>query len=432
MDDARLDSIVIDALDKGLPPAIGPIAVSDIGKKNIRALSDELPLPLLLLRQSAVEHNSAWMKSFLELTGTSLAPHGKTSMSPQLFRRQMEDGAWGMTLSNIHQLKVGRHFGLKRILLANQLVGRAAIQYVLDELANDPEFEFFCLVDSVANVEAVAELAKERGMTRPVQMLVEGGIVNRRAGCRTIEAALEVARAVSGNAPFTALRGVEGFEGIVDNPDPLKRQEDVATFIEFLCEIAKRCEGEGLFAEGEVILSGGGSAYFDIVASRFGALDLRQPSRIVLRPGCYLTHDSVMLRNFMAQMQARRPDLASLGESWRPALEVWAHVVSRPQPDHVIVGMGKRDASYDAGLPVPFASSRPGRDPAPVALEGKYTTVEMNDQHLFLKVPPDSPLEVGDMLGFGISHPCLTFDKWRFIPVVNDHYVVVDAITTAF
>ncbi|MEW9808276.1 amino acid deaminase [Mesorhizobium sp. ZMM04-5] len=432
MDDALIDSIVIDALEKGLPPGIGPATIREVANLGIRVLSDDIPLPLLVLRQSALDHNSAWMTSFLELTGTSLAPHGKTSMSPQLFRRQMADGAWGMTLSNIHQLKVGRHFGLKRIVLANELVGRGAIRYVLEELEKDPEFDFFCLVDSSTNVEAIAELAREKGMTRPVQMLVEAGIAERRAGCRTLDAALDVARAVSRNAPYTALRGVEGFEGVVNNPDPARRQEAVTGFIDFLCEIARRCEDEGLFADGEVILSGGGSAYFDIVASRFGALKLRQPTRTVLRPGCYLTHDSHMLRNFMAEMKARRPDLAALGETWRPALEVWAHVVSRPQPDHVIVGLGKRDASYDAGFPVPFAMCRPGRDSLPVALEGKHVAIEMNDQHLFLKVPADSSLEVGDMIGFGISHPCLTLDKWRFIPVVDDDYVMVSAVTTAF
>ena len=41
-------------------------------------------------------------------------------------------------------------------------------------------------------------------------------------------------------------------------------------------------------------------------------------------------------------------------------------------------------------------------------------------------------LLVGDMIAFDISHPCLTFDKWRTLPIVNAEYRVVDVIRTFF
>lgn len=32
----------------------------------------------------------------------------------------------------------------------------------------------------------------------------------------------------------------------------------------------------------------------------------------------------------------------------------------------------------------------------------------------------------------GISHHCMTFDKWRLIPLVTNDYEVLDAIRTYF
>jgi D-serine dehydratase len=95
--------------------------------------------------------------------------------------------------------------------------------------------------------------------------------------------------------------------------------------------------------------------------------------------------------------------------------------------------MGKRDVSYD-DLPVPLRwfrpSDRSGR--APTALETGHVATGLNDQHCHMTVPADSPLSVGDMVAFGISHPCLTFDKWQVIPVVDDDYNVIAAIRTFF
>ena len=68
----------------------------------------------------------------------------------------------------------------------------------------------------------------------------------------------------------------------------------------------------------------------------------------------------------------------------------------------------------------------------PQNLGSGFQVSGLYDQHTCLKMPADSPLRVGDLVSFGISHPCTTFDKWRWMPVVDAHYAVVDAITTHF
>ena len=429
---ASVENLILDDTLKGMPGDVDPFPVSAAGARRWNLLAEDLPLPLAVLKRSAMDHNSAWMRRFLDTSGAVLAPHGKTTMSPQLFHRQIGDGAWGITLATVDQIQVARRFGIQRILLANQLVGKQAIRYIMEALGRDPDFDFYCLVDSVDGVRILGEAARAAGLRRPLQVLLEGGVAGRRTGCRSHEEAMTVARAVRDFAPQLALRGVEGFEGVIHGSTEAETEASIAAFIEFLGEIARGCDAEGLFAEGPVILSAGGSAFYDIVARVFAALDLGRETLTVIRSGCYLTHDSIMYTALARQMLARWPEARDLGEPPRAALEVWAYVQSRPEPGRVILTLGKRDSSYDAGLPKPLAWYRPGGRGGPEELVDGCTSVEMNDQHLFMDVPDSAPLAMGDMVAFGISHPCLTFDKWQVIPIVDDDYNVVSAIRTFF
>lgn len=80
---------------------------------------------MCVLLQSAMERNLSQLQRFADASGVLLAPHRKTSMSPQLFERQLAHGCWGLTVATCHQLRVARHHGISRVLHANQLVGRA-------------------------------------------------------------------------------------------------------------------------------------------------------------------------------------------------------------------------------------------------------------------------------------------------------------------
>lgn len=427
-----LRTLPVDGTVKGLPPGLGPTRLDTIGRIGLDVLGEDMPLPLAVLHADAIEHNSRWMRGFLEATGVSIAPHGKTTMAPQLFQRQLADGAWGITLATISQAAVARRFGVPRILLANQLVGKAAIGWVLEELRHDPGFDFLAIVDSVENVAQLAAAARDRSIGRPLALMVEGGVAGQRTGCRTVEEAVAVARAVADAAPHLALVGVEGFEGVLAKPSPEDAEGPVAAFLDFLSAIARACAAEGLFAEGEVILSAGGSAYFDLVAERLGGALPERKTRVVIRSGCYLSHDSGMYAKAFDRIERRSGAAAALGDGLRPALEVWCYVQSRPEPTRALLTLGKRDAAFDAGMPMPARRFRPGTDTAPRPLGPGHAVVAMNDQHAFLDLPADSDLAVGDMVACGVSHPCLTFDRWQVIPVVDERLTVVDAIRTFF
>jgi D-serine dehydratase len=430
----RLDNLLamtIDPLTKGWPAGEGSLALRDIGQQGWSLRRQDLALPALVLKDSVLRHNSRWMRAFMERHDVALCPHGKTTMAPQLFKRQLEDGASGITVATVQQMRVCRHFGVPRVLMANQLIGKQAIQEVLSALETDPAFEFFCLIDSVEGVQKLQEGVKAFGGSRPLQLLLEGGIEGRRTGCRTVADAMEVARAVAATSGL-ALRGVEGFEGVFGRDPNGEAAAKVETFLSFLVDIAKEVERADLFAPGPVILSAGGSAHFDQVTRIFNAADLGRETEVILRSGCYFSHDSGMYRTAFDDLDKRSPDLADLGDGLRPAIEVWAYVQSRPEPTRVLATMGKRDVSFDSGLPVPERWFRPGHHQAPTGLDDGYATVALNDQHAFLDVPKDSPLQVGDILTFGISHPCTTFDKWQVIYVVDDDDRVIEAVRTFF
>lgn len=432
MDASEVESFLLSGLVKGMPNGCAPFPLREVGAKGWNILREDLPLPAAVLRASALEHNERWMTSFLDLAGVVIAPHGKTTMSPQLFERQLVHGAWAITVATAQQIEVCRRFGIRRILLANQLIGRQAIRYVLDEIASDSALEFYCLVDSADGVALLGEAARERELKNPLHLLLEVGHKGGRTGCRDLETALAVARAANAAGPKLRLRGVEGFEGLIHGPTPAEQEDAIRRFLDLMVDVAVACAKQDLFAPGTVILSAGGSAFYDLAVERLKRASLGRETMVLTRSGCYLSHDSGLYHRAFARLSERMPGITRLNERPQSALQLWAYVQSRPEPGKAILTMGKRDTSPDSGFPVPELWHRPNGGGAPAPLGPGHVVTDMNDQHSHMAVPEASPLRVGDMVAFGISHPCLTFDKWQVLCVVDDRYNVVSAIRTFF
>ena len=392
-----------------------------MNKPHASLIADEVALPAAVICKSALDHNLAWMQAFADAHGLSIAPHGKTTMSPELMAMQIAAGAWGMTAAHPLHARLYAEWGIGRIIIANQVVGRRNLETLAEVLADFPAAEVHCLVDSIAGVDALAQ-AMER-TPELLKVLVEIGDPGQRAGVRSAEEALAVARAVAA-APALRLAGVEIFEGVHAHSDASGAH--LARFAEAVGAI----DAEGIIENDELIVSAGGSLFFDQAARTMLAAASPRPLRPVLRSGCYLTHDHGMYALGFAGIAERA--LVDLPEGGlQPALEVWAHIQSRPEPGRAIAALGKRHVSSDAGLPLPLWHVRLGRDSAPRALKG-VTTERLFDQHACLIVPPACELAYGDLIGFGISHPCTTFDKWRRLHLVDEDYRVVGGASTHF
>jgi D-serine dehydratase len=415
------------AVFRGLPLPSG-LALTPQELVGRSVLDGSVAVPIALLKRENIDHNAAWMRGFVERYDIALWPHGKTSMAPTIFGWQIAQGAEWLSLASATQAHVARQAGVNRILIANQVVNRLDLEYLAHEVTLDPDFEVMCFVDSVEGVQRFADALEQAGCPRNVGLLLEIGAPGGRAGVRSLDDALAVARAVAASAHLSMV-GLAGYEGIFTPKDP-ESVEKVDRYLAHVVEMAQALDAERLLVGEQIILSAGGSKFFDRVAIQFGAARLSRPIKTVIRCGCYLFHDVGIYEEAMQGVYQRDPIAADLGRL-RPALEIWAQVQSRPEPTRAIVAMGRREASYDAGLPVPQLWCRPSPGARPNSLSG-HRVVALNDQHAFLDMPADSPLEVGDLVGFGISHPCTVFDKWQMLCAVDHDYVVTEIVRTNF
>jgi D-serine dehydratase len=430
LDLAALDDQLLQPGTKGLP-LYAPLRQGDVAAQQWSLLAGDLAYPVAVLKESALENNGRWMQRFVAGAGASLAPHGKTTMSPQLFELQRAAGAWAITVANVTQMLVAHRFGVRRVLLANQPVGLPELDALFGVMRADPGFELIVLVDSDAGLARLAQAAHKAAIGRPLSVMVELGWVGGRTGCRGPEAALALARAVAASDGL-ALCGVEGYEGLLVSGDAAGDAQRVRAFLAQMLDLLRAVDAEGLFTGAEILLSAGGSAYFDLVGEVFASLaPLSHPVRRVLRSGCYLTHDHGFYQKLLVDMAGRCCNHAITADGLQPALEVWAMVQGCPEPDLVMLTLGKRDASYDIDLPFPVARHRPGSSGAPLPLTGAVIE-KMNDQHAYMRLPAGHGFDVGDLVCCGISHPCTTFDKWKTLLTVDDDYRVTGVVNTFF
>jgi len=421
------EELILDHRSKSYPLDAAPCRAADIGRKGWNVLADDLAYPLAVIRRSALAHNIAWMQDYARRKGVRLAPHGKTTMSPELFAQQLAGGAWGLTFATIYQLAVGVEAGVRRAIIANQVVCDADLDGLDMLLAGHNDLQVWFLVDSLAQLSLIEDWAKRRESKRHLDVLLEIGIPGQRTGCRTLEEALALAEAIS-RSPVAVLGGIECYEGGLARCDSEHDAREVTALVERVLEVARRCDAQNLFHEDTIMLTAGGSAVFDLVVPLLRAQGLSRPVQGVLRSGCYVTHDNGNYARFLKEVEKRE----GLDASLRAALEVWAIVQSVPEPGLALLTCGRRDISYDLEMPIPVRHAPRGERAAADAPAG-WTISALNDQHAYLRFDPAGTVpKVGDRVALGISHPCTTFDKWRWLALVDDDMAVAGAISTRF
>ncbi|HYP84498.1 amino acid deaminase [Variovorax sp.] len=425
------DTFLLDHRCKSFPLGAEPCRGDEIGARGWHVLADDLAYPLATLRTSALAHNLAWMQDFARRKGVELAPHGKTTMSPELFAMQLQGGAWGLTFATIFQLAVGVEAGARRAIIANQVLADADLDGLAALLARHADLRVWFLVDSLAQLALIEDWARRRAYGGRFDVLLEIGIPGQRTGVRTLDQALALGRAIA-RSPVARLGGVECYEGSVATCDSEHDAREVSALLHRVNDAVRACDAEQLFADASILLTAGGSAVFDLVVPMLRSSGLTRPVQGVLRSGCYLTHDHGNYRRFLAQVERRE----GLDASLRPALEVWALVQSVPEPGLALLTCGRRDISYDLEMPIPaWHAPRGARAARPAPAGWKISA--LNDQHAYLRfdagfAESTGMPSVGDRVALGISHPCTTFDKWRWMALVDDDGAVSGAIHTRF
>lgn len=422
---------------KGFPLTEPALPLSALPGRHWNVLAGDLPLPLAVIKREALEHNLRWMQDYVRGQGIELAPHGKTTMSPQLFQRQLDAGAWGISFATVKQLAVGVASGLRKAVIANQVCSEADLAGLAALLAQHPELRVVFLVDSLAQCALIERWQARRADAPVFEVLLEigaeVGMPGGRTGARTQDEALALAAHLHAAAGFR-LVGIECYEGLGAKGDSAADTAYADALMARVRAVAEICAERGWFdvAEGEpVIVSAGGSGIFDLVA---GALRPRlagqRPVLGLLRSGCYVTHDHGNYKRLVALVDQRQ----CIHDGLQSALEVWALVQSCPEPGLAILAVGRRDISYDLELPMPVWHAPLDSLAAPLAAPAAWRITGLNDQHAYLRWDPALAAgpQVGDRLGLGISHPCTTFDKWTWLPIVENDYRVSDAVLTHF
>jgi D-serine deaminase-like pyridoxal phosphate-dependent protein len=419
---AGLDDEVLDWRWKGFPALAAGTRVSEFVASRPSLFDAGFSWPIATLSASAIDHNVGVLAAWCEDNGVLLAPHGKTTMMPALFSRQLAAGAWAMTAATPWQVRMYRENGVRRVVLANELVDVDFIRWLAAERAADPEFEFFCYVDSVAGVDILGErlAADDAAVARPLGVLVEIGPVGGRTGCRTRDQVRAVAQAVQRHSSLM-LVGVAGWEGPFGHGRDESTLTVIRSFVQELADTLSQLDLDALLDPRSpyFVLTCGGSEQVDVVTAVLReAPECSRPVRSVLRSGSYITFDHGLYA-----------ETSSLAPQLRPAIEVWCQVLSTPEPGLALIGAGRRDVSFDAGLPIAlWRRSVRGGDVVPF----DAPVSKVNDQHAFLDVAPSDPIEVGDLVGLGISHPCTTHDKWQMMPLLDDNRRVIDCVRAYF
>lgn len=420
---------VLDGFDRGLPPEAVGLRASALGAQQWH-LHRDLTTPIAALRDDHLAHNAEVMRAWCAAHDVELWPHAKTTMSPQLIARQAGAAAHGFTAATFTQARLLIEWGVTAVLIANQVVDPRAAAWLAVRLddgnrtgsGNDDGDDGLTLlqyVDSSTGIDVLQAAARDAGAMFDV--LIELGAEHVRTGARTVDEALRLADELA-DTPNLRLVGVAGYEGSfgADRSDAALARVD--GYLAELAGLLDALAGHGGLGTERPVFSAGGSMYFDRVEQASRTLGM--PHRVVVRSGCYLLHDTGMF-----EQATPLPD-GPATPGLRPALSVWGTVHSRPEATRAYLDIGRRDAGFDQGLPRP--QRRRARDGAAVEPFTDATVVQLNDQHLHLELPADSPVAVGDRIEFGISHPCTTMDKWRVIPVVDADGAVVDAVTTRF
>ncbi|MEV4209399.1 amino acid deaminase [Nocardia salmonicida] len=429
-----IDNDVVDALadevlgpqDKSAPPAAWGSTVREYLDGAPRL--DQWQTPLLTLDRGRLEANRDLMAEWTTGAGVALAPHGKTTMAPRLWREQLVAGSWGITLATAWQAQLARSFGVGRIMLANTLIDPVGVAWAAAESARNPDFELYCWVDGVATVELMDKILRDTAPGPRVRVLVELGGPHGRTGARTRAGARAVAAAV-GASERLSLAGVAGYEGALAHDRSTEGVAAVRGYLGELAALHTELAAAGAYS-GPAVVTAGGSAYPELVVDELAGLADPEGARgvattVVLRSGAYLVHDDGFYAGISPlAAPAKEPGL-------RSAMHGWARVVSRPEPELALLDGGKRDFPFDEGLPVP-------QQVIGGTLPPNAVVTALNDQHTFLRMPGADPadLPVGSVVRLGLSHPCTAFDKWRRIPVIDSADApdprVVDLIRTYF
>ncbi|MBC2887024.1 alanine racemase [Ochrobactrum sp. CM-21-5] len=419
----------IDDRVRGFPTGHAPVLLRNIGNFGWKPFDGEMALPLMSLNEAAFDANAVAMLGYAKSHGVQIAPHAKTPMSPVLAKRLVDKGAWGATVADMRQAAVLLRAGFRKLILGNEIGGPNSASRLARLLAQYPDTEMYVFVDSVALAESLLAVWRDQADLPKLGLLVELGVA--RAGARNPATAQLVVEAIlSGECANITLAGIAAYEGAAGVPDPVETLARIDTLLSDAM-VVYRFIRERIGLQRSLLLTAGGSLFFDrVVAAWASHLQIDGNLTIMLRSGAIFFHDHGVYERGIKQLDARRGfGETQASSAFRPALRLWAEVLSRPEPETVICGFGMRDVAIDQDFPKALTLYRNGQK---YDVFADATVQKLNDQHAFIQCAADADVTIGDVIEFGISHPCTCLDRHSLIYGLDETATVINAYPTCF
>src|SRR5258707_3234448 len=161
-----------------------------------------LDTPAVLVDLDVLERNVGRMAAFAPEHNIALRPHAKSHKTRGIAERQRSAGARGFTVAKLDEADAYLAAGFDDLLIANQIVGVDKWQRLA---AMQRRGSVTAGADGFQAAAGMAEVARQTGVTVPVQIEVDCGL--RRAGVQPGPATLELAEKVASLAGLN-LRGL--------------------------------------------------------------------------------------------------------------------------------------------------------------------------------------------------------------------------------
>ena len=427
----------IDSKTKGILN-LNKIKIKNITKQKWNILNEDIQFPILTINESKFNKNIFSMKKYTDSNKVLLAPHSKTSMSPQLLSRIDKLGCWGFTVANNQQLSVLLQMGIKKIILAN-LITNDSNMYNFFELVKkyNKTSDVYICVDSKFGVNLLNKISFKYKFNINIKILIEVGLKNSRSGIRNIKSLKSLVNSINKLPMNFALSGVLFYEGASKTNNYFSSINNVKKSIAFAISSFDFLIQNNFIKDNEYILSGGGSEFFDLVVDAFNNYKSTKKVKFVIRPGSYIAYGDGYYTSALNKIDNRKKIIiknktVKASSLFKPALELWSFVISQQDKGKAVLNFGKRDVSFDLGLPIPLAIYRNRKLFKKIDNTKNIKIYKLNDQHAFIKFNSKFNLKVGDLLKFGVSHPCITIDNWNTLYMIDNRNIITEAVKTIF
>ncbi len=420
---------------KGIP-FLKSKSVKKIKLEKLNIIKENIQFPILSIDKLQLIKNIRIMKNFAVKNNLSLAPHCKTFMSPQLINNHLKK-TWGLTISNNQQLSTIINLNVKNIIYGNLIVNEANLIQYLDIVKKYRKLTniYYC-IDSLFGLNLLIKVVTKKKYKFKIRILIELGTKNGRCGIRNFKSFKKIVISLNNIPKNILVSGLFFYEGAIKNSSLSKVSKKIMDLLQFTFRCHEELVYQNLYKEKIKLISGGGSEYFDLVTKYFNKFNTKNDTKLILRPGSFIAYGHGYYEKKINNLK-KRNIIKSVSDKnkffFKPSLLLWSHVLSINDNGIAIVNFGKRDVSFDLGNPIPINVYRNNKIYRNNETKPNNLNVfKLNDQHAFLKYNNKIRLNIGDLISFGISHPCITLDKWKYVFLINSKFDVIDVYQTFF